>query len=175
MLELSSPPSRICVTSLRLRGLLLVVLIIALHGALWGVQPLLAIRYRPFAFLFAGALVLSILAHELLHLVGFVWFGRAPWRAVRVELRGLTIAAHCAVPLPAWSYRAAVALPGVVLGVVPAVIGMLSGVAWLTVYGAVMLGAAVGDARVLWVLRGVPSGEEIGDTSGASANYYKSS
>jgi hypothetical protein len=94
--------------------------------------------------------------------VGFVWFGGAPWAAVRVELRGLTIAAHCAVPLPAWSYRAAVALPGVVLGVVPAVSGLVSGAAWLTVYGAVMLGAAVGDARVLWVLRAVPGGERVG-------------
>jgi hypothetical protein len=150
------------VTTLRLRALLLIALIIALHGALWGVQPLLAIRYRPFAFLFAGALVLSIVAHELLHLMGFMWFGGVPWSAVRVELRGTTIAARCTVPLAARSYRAAVALPGLVLGVMPTVSGLMSGVAWLTVYGAVMLGAAVGDARVLWVLRGVPSGESIG-------------
>jgi hypothetical protein len=165
-LRASPPPSRIRVTILRLRALLVILLIVAFHGALWGAQPLLAIRHRPGAFLFAGALVLGIVAHELLHLLGFVWFGGAPWSAVHVELRRTTIAAHCAVPLPVRSYRAAVALPGVVLGFVPTVIGLASGAAWLTVYGAVMLGAAVGDVRVLWRLRGVSAGERIGSTKG---------
>jgi hypothetical protein len=152
------------VIALRLRAALVVALLIALHGALWGVAPLLAIRHRPAAFFFAAALVLSIVVHELLHLAGFVWLGGAPWSAVRVEPRGLTIAAHCTVPLAARSYRAAVALPGVVLGAVPAVGGLAFGVAWLTVYGAVMLGAAAGDARVLWVLRRLPGTATVLDS-----------
>jgi hypothetical protein len=62
--------------------------------------------------------------------------------AVHVEWRGVVIVARCDVPLPARSYRAAVALPGL------------------------LLGASAGDVAVLWALRKYRADEEVVDRSG---------
>jgi hypothetical protein len=149
-----------------IRALALVMLIVALHAEIWGAASVHAlVGNRPALFPLAAALVLSVLLHELLHLAGYVWLGGAPIDEVHVEWRGAVIVARCDVPLPARSYRAAVALPGLVLGVVPTLVGLVSGSAWVTVYGAVMLGASVGDMGVLWALRGYRAEEEVLDTS----------
>ena len=150
-----------------IRALALVVLIVALHAEVWGGESVRALMgNRPMLFPLTVALVVSVLLHEMLHIAGYVWIGGAPIDDVYVEWRGAVIVARCDVPLPARSYRAAVALPGLVLGVVPTLVGLVSGIAWVTVYGAVMLGASVGDMGVLWVLRGYRPEEEVLDTSG---------
>jgi len=150
-----------------IRALAVVALIIALHAQLWGTESVrVLVGNRPLLFPLAAALVLSVALHELLHLVGYVWIGGAPIGAVHFEWRGVVIVARCDVPLPARSYRAAVALPGLVLGAVPTLVGLVSGMAWVTVYGAVMLGASAGDAAVLWALRKYRPDEEVVDRSG---------
>lgn len=150
-----------------IRAFAIVALIVALHAKLWGAESVhVLVGNRPLLFPLAAALVLSVALHELLHLAGYVWLGGAPRDAVHVEWRGAVIVARCDVPLPARSYRAAVALPGLVLGVVPALLGLVSGTAWVTMYGAVMLGASVGDAAVLWALRKYRADDEVVDRSG---------
>ena len=150
-----------------IRALTVVALIIALHAQLWGAESVrVLVGNRPLLFPLAAALVLSVALHELLHLAGYVWLGGAPRDAVHVEWRGAVIVARCDVPIPARSYRAAVALPGLVLGVVPTLVGLVSGMALLTVYGAVMLGASVGDVGVLWALRRLRGEEAVLDKSG---------
>ena len=150
-----------------IRALAVVALIIALHAELWGAESVrMLIGNRPLLFPLAAALVVSVALHELLHLAGYVWLGGAPRDAVHVEWRGAVIVARCDVPLPARSYRAAVALPGLLLGVVPTLVGLVSGIGWITVYGAVMLGASAGDVAVLWTLRKYRADEEVADRSG---------
>ena len=150
-----------------IRALALVVLIVALHSELWGTEGMRAlVGNRPVLFPLALALALSVAVHELLHLAGYVWLGGAPVGAVHLEWRGVVIVARCDVPLTARSYRQAVALPGLLLGVVPTIAGLASGIAWVTLYGAVMLGASVGDMGVLWTLRKYGAGEEGVDRSG---------
>jgi len=149
------------------RALAVVALIISLHAELWGAESVrILVGNRPLLFPLAAALVLSVALHELLHVAGYVWLGGAPMDAVHVEWRGAAIVARCDVPLPARSYRTAVALPGLVLGVVPALAGLVSGVAWVTVYGAVMTGASAGDVAVLWALKGYGAEEKVEDRSG---------
>lgn len=150
-----------------IRALAVVALIIALHAEVWGAESVrMLVGNRPLLIPLAAALVLSVALHELLHVAGYVWLGGAPRDAVHVQWRGAVIVARCDVPLPARSYRAAVALPGLVLGVVPALVGLTTGVAWLTVYGAVMAGASAGDVAVLWALRRYGAGEMVEDRSG---------
>lgn len=149
------------------RAFALVALIVAVHADIWGVESVRAlVGNRPVLLPLAAALMLSIALHELLHLAGYVWLGGAPRGAVHVEWRGAVIVARCDVPIPARSYRAAVALPGLLLGAVPTVAGLVSGVAWVTVYGAVMLGASMGDVGVLWALRSFGAEEAVLDASG---------
>jgi hypothetical protein len=89
--------------------------------------------------------------------------GRVPWREVRFGLKGLVVYAHCRVPMKASAYRVSVALPGVVLGVLPGLIGLIRGNGWLTVYGALMSIAALGDLIVLWLIRRVAGDTRVQD------------
>ncbi|MFP4227633.1 MAG: metalloprotease family protein [Salinivenus sp.] len=134
------------------------------YFALWGVPS------QPFpadigaALFFLTAFVLGTLLHEGLHGLGHV-VGRASWNDIRfgIHWKAVTPFARCTVPSRTRGYRLAVALPGLVLGLLPLGVGLWSG-HWLTTfYGFLMLVAAAGDLVVLWILRGVPSDAWVQD------------
>ena len=144
------------------------VMVIGPYWLIWGgiafVADLLAVL-RPVIVI--PVFVASILVHEALHGIGFVWFGHVPWRAVRFGFHWKALApyAHCQAPMSAAAYQAALLLPGLVLGLIPALIGVVSGSAGLSIYGIFMLMAASGDFVILWVIRHVPAGTTILDHS----------
>lgn len=116
-----------------------------------------SVGIAPIPFLaFVAIVFLSIVVHELLHGLGYL-VGGAPRESVKigVQWKILTPYAHCAVPLPASRYRVAVALPGLLLGLIPTVAGIALQSEELTLYGAIMLVGAVGDMLILWLLRSV--------------------
>lgn len=105
------------------------------------------------------AFALGIVAHEALHVVGFRAFGGVPWRGIRVGImwRALAPYATASVPLTAHAYRAAIALPGLALGVLPLCAGLAVDLAALVGFGVVMTGAAGGDLAVLVATRRLPA------------------
>jgi hypothetical protein len=115
--------------------------------------------WSPFLLL----LLLSIVVHELLHGLGFVLAGRVSWRELKFGLKWGVAYAHCKVPLSARAYRVATALPGIVLGLLPGLLGLALGNAWLTVYGALLSASALGDVLILWLLRSVPGEARVLD------------
>jgi hypothetical protein len=123
------------------------------HGVLWGIPD-----ENPLPLSVLVAFVGSIVIHEALHGLGYYWAG-----AERSEIEfgfswmGLAPYAHCAAPLRANPYRVAIALPGLVLGVLPLAAGLGLGLWWLTLYAFFMLVAAAGDTLLLWFMRGVPA------------------
>ena len=139
-------------------------LTIGLHMLLWG-----------FPFMEGGIgwgwtallLILSIAVHELLHAVGFVYAGGASWSDVRfgVMWKALAPYAHCTQAMQAGPYRVAVALPALLLGVMPTLVGIATGIGALTFYGYIMLIAACGDAAILWAIRSVPEAALVKDHS----------
>ena len=50
-------------------------------------------------------------------------------------------------------YSVGGALPGIILGVLPAILGIITGNTWLVCFGIFFTGAAGGDILVLWKLR----------------------
>jgi len=150
------------VAMLRLPGAITIIILLLSHLCIWGRNSLAPVFGSLSSMLmlmlayFAGFFV-----HEWLHVVGYRWFGRAPRQKVGVSLHLFYAFAHCGVPVRASAYRASIALPGLVLGIVPVVIGITCGVAWLSVYGAFMTGGALGDARVLWALRSIPGDAQV--------------
>ena len=147
---------------LRLPAMLLALAIVFLYARIWGRAPVAAL------FADAGAIVtliiayvLSIPAHEALHVFGFRRLGKAPPGSTRIRWAGLSAFTHCAVPVRAGAYRAAVALPGVVLGVIPLAVGFATGLALPALYGALLTGSAIGDIRVLLALRRVPANATV--------------
>lgn len=126
---------------------------IGAHSILWGLPD-----SNPFPLFLVGAILLSIVVHEGLHGIGYYW-GGASRSAIEFGFNwdGLAPYAHCAVPLRATQYRWAIALPGIVLGIMPLGISLGLGIWWLSTYAFVMLLAAAGDALLLWMLRSVSS------------------
>ncbi|MFB6278193.1 MAG: DUF3267 domain-containing protein [Salinibacter sp.] len=128
---------------------------------LWGSPPESG---GPSAALLMTVVFGGIVVHEALHGVGYVW-GGADRSEVEfgVDWSSLTPYAHCGAPLRCGPYRWAIALPGLALGVVPLLVGLAVG-SWATVLlAALMLGAAGGDAMLLWMLRGVPGDAWVRD------------
>jgi hypothetical protein len=147
---------------LRLPAALLAIGIVVLYVRVWGRESLGFIGGDGTgALALVIAYLVSIPLHEFLHVFAFRRFGRAPAGSTRINWVGLMAYSHCDVPMPISAYRASVALPGIVLGLIPVTIGFVSGNPWATVYGALLTASAIGDVRVLLALRGVPRGSTI--------------
>lgn len=143
-----------------------VVALLAPHILLWGFDGLIGwLTSALSAILAVLALVVSIYLHELLHVVGFIVVGRVPRSEVSIGFsrKALSPYAHCPIPMPASAYKAALVLPGLLLGVVPALIGIGTGVSWLTLYGMMMTVAALGDAQIAWLVRRLPGSTRVID------------
>src|SRR5690606_25530349 len=107
----------------------------------------------------------GVLAHEALHALAWRLAGRVPAETVRLgfQWKTLTPYAHCAVPMAAGPYRIGAAVPGVVLGVLPALLGLATGSGALFLFGLLFTLAAGGDALILWLLRDVPADRLVAD------------
>lgn len=99
-------------------------------------------------------LAFAIVAHEMLHAVGFL-LGGAPPTSLHFGVQKMSPYAGCKAPLEIGAYRLAIALPGLVLGVLPWLWGMATGAGWLVLWAAVMLMASGGDILVFWITRGL--------------------
>lgn len=110
--------------------------------------------------IFAG-----VVAHELLHLVGWRLAAGLPRGTVRLGFRWRTITpfAHCSVPMRLGAYRIGAALPGAVLGIVPLIVGAVAGHPLWFFFGLLFTFAAGGDALTLWILRDVRANRLIQD------------
>lgn len=110
-------------------------------------------------------LLLGIVVHELLHAVGFVWAGKVPRTAVKFGFNWKALApyAHSRQPMTASAYRISVALPGLLLGLVPGLLGSVFGSYLMVLWGAFMFMAAGGDWAVLWAVRRVPGATPVRD------------
>jgi hypothetical protein len=126
--------------------------------ALWHSNPLrqafAAVGGWPIALLVV--VPAGIAVHELLHATAWavggggwshVVFGAAP--------RKLMVYAHYRAPLPARTYLVGALLPGVVMGALPSLLGVVKGWGSVAGWGALFLGFAAGDFIVAWSLRGV--------------------
>jgi pimeloyl-ACP methyl ester carboxylesterase len=104
-------------------------------------------------------IVASIVVHEVIHAVGFMLVGKAPRTAVKFGFswRGLAPYAHCKMPMTMYAYRVSTALPGIVLGILPGIAGLIWGNYWLIWYAIFMLAGAGGDLAILLTTRHVPA------------------
>lgn len=127
-----------------------------------GWQPLYDMILSVSLVVIVLAIAVGTLAHELLHVAGWRLAGNPPPGTVRLGFawRILTPYAHCSAPMTARAYRIGAATPGVVIGLLPLIGGLLTGNATAFLFGLLFTLAAGGDALILWVLRDV-DGEQI--------------
>lgn len=129
------------------------------HAVFWGRSSVSMLDEVFASNLFFLAIAIAVLLHEALHAVGFRYFGGAPWRAIRIGIQWRTVTpfARAIIPVTARAYRWTAALPGLVLGALPILAGILFDSPLASGFGAVMLAGAGGDAAILWATRRVPS------------------
>jgi predicted membrane protein len=111
-------------------------------------------------------IVAGVIAHELLHGIGFRYIGAVSWDQIRfgVKWKWLTPYAGTSSVLSARQYAWSIALPGVVLGVGPSLLAIALGSAAIAWFGAIMLAGAAGDALIVWTLRDVPPTARVQDS-----------
>jgi hypothetical protein len=115
-------------------------------------QPISSI---PKGLMLIPIFILSVVLHEILHGIGFVKFGRISWSDVEfgVKWKVMTPYASCKVAIPVPAYRMAGLLPGLVLGGIPVLYGLLFGVFSVYLYGIFMTIAACGDILIVWLIK----------------------
>ena len=122
-----------------------------------------AILGRPF-FLFLG-FILLIVGHELLH--GLTYQILASENRGNIEYgfqwKTLTPYAHIKEPIGIRIYRWGTAMPGLVLGILPMLAGLVLGSGVSLVIGVFMTYAASGDMMVLYLLRDIKSPAVVED------------
>lgn len=114
---------------------------------------------------FLPALLLGIIGHEILHALTWVVLGKVPIKEIRFNIHWLTLSpyAHAKVPMKKWAYVIGSAMPGVVLGILPFLAGLILSDMRLIWFGVLFSGAAVGDILVLWQIRNVSADALIED------------
>jgi hypothetical protein len=142
-----------------------VILVVGLpYVGIWGLEALVtALDQMTDWVLFLPLLIGGIVAHEGIHALSWKVLGGASWEHIEFGVKKLTPYTHCTTTLPLSAYRWGTALPGLVLGVLPLVVGLLWGWGQLFIWGIVFTSAASGDAMVLWLLREAPSRAQVRD------------
>lgn len=142
-------------------------LIIAGYSLLWGAESLGrgALALFGNVLLFLVILLVGIVVHELIHGLAWAIAGRKPLRAIRfgVQWKTLTPYAHCTEPLEVRAYRIGALMPGLILGIIPAIAGVVSGDGFLAAFGLFFTLAAGGDLLILWLIRNVRPGTLVED------------
>src|SRR5262249_8282506 len=110
-------------------------------------------------------IIVGIFVHEAIHAIGWSLASGRPLRAIAMgfQLRSLSPYGDPRDRMQVRDYRIGAAMPGVVLGILPAVVAILLGWPTILVVGVLFTIAAGGDALVLWLLRGVPSEKSVAD------------
>lgn len=118
-------------------------------------------------------LIAGIVVHEMLHALTCVYLGNKPWRAIQFGIvwKALAPYAHLTEPVEVRAYRWGVAIPGIVLGLVPSLVGILTGIGAIMLFGLIFTLAAAGDALILWVTRSVEAGKLVEDHPSRAGCY----
>lgn len=111
------------------------------------------------------AIITGTLIHEFLHGLGWVVSSGKSFGSVKFGFHWKTITpfAHFTEPIPARAYRIGVVLPGIFVGVFPAIAGYLAAQPALILFGGIFTGAAAGDMLSLWATRKIPGAAHVTD------------
>lgn len=125
------------------------------------------------AFVALLVLVAGVVAHEGIHGVTWQLAGRKPAGTVRYgfQWKTLTPYAHCTEPMGVRAYRLGALMPGLLLGLLPALAGLGTGHSGVMLFGLLFTLAAGGDVLVLWLIRDLPAGARVEDHPSRAGCY----
>ena len=100
-------------------------------------------------------IIIGAAMHELLHAAVWIFFTKKGIRSIRFGISESDFSPyiHCKEPLPVWVYRLGIVLPGLVLGIIPAIWAIFTGRLWLMMFGLFFSWAASGDFIIFYMIR----------------------
>lgn len=111
------------------------------------------------------SIIVGTIAHEFIHAVCWSWLDDISWEKIEFGFKWKTLTpyVHCPEPVGVANYRWGVAMPGIVLGIVPYILALILQNGWLLGFGLFFILAATGDILILWLLRDVGRGQKVQD------------
>ena len=100
-------------------------------------------------------LLIGIVVHELLHGITWAFYTRNGMKSIKFGFKWkfLTPYCHCKEPLKVKDYRIGVAMPLIILGIIPSIIAIVIGHGALLSFGIIFSWAAGGDIIAIFMLR----------------------
>ena len=107
----------------------------------------------------------GILLHEGIHALFFSIFAPSGFRSVRFGIMWeyMSPYCHCSEPVKVWQYAVGAIAPLIMLGIVPAILGIIFKSIHLLVYGVFFIWSAAGDIYAVWLLKDFHSGQYLRD------------
>lgn len=152
----------------------LIIVMIVGHIVVWGREDFFRALNQLVQLQSAiPVLVIGIPLHEFIHALTWVLIGDISFKEIKFgfDWKGLAPYAHAKVPLKARAYRLGAAMPALVMGGLPYLIGITTGWGWFTIFGIFYIFAAGGDLVVLWLLRKVNGEARVEDHPSRAGCY----
>lgn len=105
------------------------------------------------ALWFGLMLLVGIVAHELVHGLTFIALVKERFNRLSFGTMQGAVYCHIDVPMTKRNYVIGVLMPGLLTGLVPWVAGIAAGSMLWMLFGALMIGSAMGDVMIVWSIR----------------------
>ena len=124
-------------------------------------------------FFFFFAYIIGIVIHELVHGIFFAKYATKGFKSVKfgVLWKMLTPYAHCKEPLQIKHYIIALLAPLVLVGILPAILGIVLGNPGLLLFGIIFSGSAAGDIMIYNLIKKENPEDYVQDHP-SEAGYY---
>lgn len=111
------------------------------------------------------AIIFGILIHELIHAFFFTLLSRNNFKSIKFgfKRKPLLFYVHCTDSLNIYAFRTGVIMPGLIIGLIPTIVGLICGNIYMTVYGIIFTSGAAGDLMVLIATKGLSGSQKIRD------------
>lgn len=121
--------------------------------------------YDQFMDYFLFYLLGGIIIHELLHGLTWGYFASNGLKSIKfgVKWKFLTPYCHCKEPLKVKHYKLGGAMPLIVMGIIPSIIGLIIGHGGILSFGMIFTFGAGGDIIALFMLRELDNNIYVSD------------
>jgi len=142
----------------------ILVILLAPYILIWSYESFEVSR-KAFIIYLLPLILVGIFVHELLHGISWAFYSSKGMKSIKFGFKWkfLTPYCHCKEPLKLQHYRIGVAMPLLILGILPSIIAIIIGSGALLTFGIIFSWAAGGDIIALFMLRKLDNNLYVSD------------
>lgn len=99
------------------------------------------------------SIIFGLFVHELIHAAVAVIFAKNGFKSINFGAKDMTLYCHCSDPLKVKEYTIVLLAPLVIMGIIPAIVGIVILNPNWVLFGIVFIAGAMGDIMVAWRIR----------------------